>query len=97
MSYRHAIRLAALAGALGLQACASTTPYLDSRFGYAVNAAKAQQTLDPDAGRNRDPVAGLGGVPAKESIDRYHDTFKAPPPTFEVLMGTVSGGANGER
>lgn len=83
------------AALLGLQACTTTTPYLDSRFGYSVNAAKAQQTINPEAGKSRDPVAGLGGVPAKESIDRYHDSFKAPPPTFEVIMGTIGGG--GER
>lgn len=83
------------AGLLVLQACTTTTPYLDSRFGHSVNAAKAQQTLNPEAGKNRDPVAGMGGTPAKESIDRYHDSFKAPPPTFEVIMGTLGGG--GER
>jgi hypothetical protein len=61
-----------------------TTPNLDSRFGYAVNAAKAQQTINPDASRNVDPVTGLGGTPAKDSIDRYHNTFKEPPTTFSV-------------
>jgi hypothetical protein len=64
-----------------------TTPNLDSRFGYAVNAAKAQQTLNPDASRNADPVAGLGGQPSKDSIDRYHNTFKEPPSTFSIGSG----------
>jgi len=71
-----------------LCACASSTPYLDSRIGNAVNTAKARQTMNPEASRNRDPVAGLDGNSAKESIERYQDSFKAPPPTFEVLLGT---------
>jgi hypothetical protein len=75
-----------------LCACASATPQTDSRFGHAVNQAKMQQTLDPDAGSKARSVDGLGGTPARESIERYHDTFKAPPPTFEVIFGTGTSG-----
>jgi hypothetical protein len=70
--------------------CESTTPRLDSRFGDSVNAAKAQQTINPDASRNPDPVAGLDGTAAKDSIDRYQNTFKQPPPTFTII--NVGGG-----
>ena len=65
--------------------CAPTTPNLDSRFGDAVNTAKAQQTINPDAARNPDPVAGLDGTPATDSIDRYRNTFKEPVRTFTIL------------
>jgi hypothetical protein len=75
-----------------LYACASPTPRLDSSFGHAVNTAKMQQTLNPDASSNRDPVAGLGGTAARESIQRYEDSFKAPPPTFEIIFGSGSSG-----
>lgn len=81
-----AFSLAALTGC-------TTTPHLDSRFGHAVNAAKAQQTLYPEASKNTDPVAGIDGTSAKESIDRYHDTFKAPPPTFNVININTGGGS----
>lgn len=82
--------------ALLLAACSTTpTPYLDSRFGYSVNTAKSMQTLNPDAGKNPDPVAGIDGPSAREGIERYHDSFKAPPPTFEVLLG--NGAAGGGR
>ncbi len=74
-----------------LCACASSTPYLDSRFGDTVNTAKALQTINPEASRNRDPVAGLDGNAAKESIDRYQESFKEPPHTFDVLLGTTGG------
>ena len=76
-----------------ISGCATTTPHLDSRFGHAVNAAKAQQTINPDASRNTDPVAGLDGTPAKDSIDRYQHTFKEPPPTFEIFFGGPAGGS----
>lgn len=74
-----------------LCACASSTPYLDSRLGNVVNSAKALQTLNPEASRNPDPVAGLDGNAAKESIDRYQGSFKTPPRTFEVLLGATAG------
>ena len=70
-----------------LCACTSATPNLDANLGFAVNAAKAQQTLNPQASKNTDPVAGLGGAAAAESITRYQDSFKAPPPTFEIITG----------
>jgi len=69
--------------------CAETTPHLDSIFGDAVNAAKAQQTINPDASRNPDPVAGLDGTPATDSIDRYRNTFKEPQRTFSITTGAA--------
>ena len=79
-------------GALTLCACASTTPQADSRFGHAVNQAKLQQTLNPGPASTTIP-SGMGGTPARESIERYHETFKAPPTTFEVIFGSgVSSG-----
>jgi hypothetical protein len=70
-----------------ISGCAAPTPHLDSRFGHAVQAAKSQQIINPDASRNADPVAGLDGTPAKDSIERYQNTFKEPPPTFEIFFG----------
>jgi len=65
--------------------CVSHTPYFDQQVGVAVNTAKAQQTLNPDASRNADPVAGIGGTPADSTVDEYHSSFKTPPPTFQVF------------
>ncbi|GGX88701.1 hypothetical protein [Vogesella alkaliphila] len=74
-----------------LTAC-SSTPYLDSRFGEAVNMAKAQQTINPDASQNMDPVTGIDGVAAKDSVDRYHESFQKPPSTAGILTIDVLGG-----
>lgn len=73
-------------------ACSSTTPYYDSKFGYAVTTAKAMQTLNPNASKSKDPVTGMDGISAKEAIDGYHDSFKTPEKTFDVLTGVTSGG-----
>jgi hypothetical protein len=75
-----------------LFACTTATPRLDSSFGHTVNKAKMQQTLNPDAGVTAGPVTGLHGTPTRETIERYHDSFKAPPPTFEVFFGGAGGG-----
>ena len=77
--------LAALTG------CVDPTPRLDSEFGYAVNAAKAQQTINPDAAKNPDPVAGIDGTSARHTIDLYHKSFEAPPPTTNVININVGG------
>jgi hypothetical protein len=79
-------------GTLALGGCATPTPYLDQHFGLAVNTAKAQQTLNPEASRNPDPVTGMDGIAADNSVDEYHKSFKAPPPTFPVINIGVGGG-----
>lgn len=83
-----------IVAATTLAGCAaSTTPKLDSQFGQAVMAARAQQTINPDAGRNPAPVSGLDGQAAREAMGRYHDSFKTPPPTFNVI--NIGGGIGG--
>lgn len=77
--------------ALALAACASPTPQLDQRFGHAVREARIQQTLDPQAAAKARPAAGIDGVAADESVHRYRESFKAPPPTF-VIIGAPPGG-----
>ena len=81
--------------ALPIGGCMSLSPYFDQQVGLAVNTAKAQQTLNPDASRNADPVAGIGGTEADFTIDEYHNSFKAPPPTFTVI--NIGGGGGGGR
>src|SRR5437016_13900902 len=95
--------LGAAAAVLALQACATTcggydacltrSPRLDASFGDAVNIAKAQQTLNPDASKNRNVVAGIDGKAAQEAMLRYRETFKNPPPPANVFtIGVSSGG-----
>lgn len=73
---------------VALAGCASTTPQLDERFGDAVNRAKAQQIINPDASQNTNPVAGVDGTAAKASIDNYHKAYQTP---TAAAVGGISG------
>jgi hypothetical protein len=70
-----------------LTGCGSTTPELDAKFGDAVRAAREAQTLNPAASANKDPVLGLDGKAAVHAQERYQDSFKSPPKTFEITTG----------
>ncbi len=51
----------ALATAMVLLAtgCAQRAPYLESQMGQSLSMLKAQQTVNPQASNNTDPVAGM--------------------------------------
>jgi hypothetical protein len=80
--------------AMSLAGCAATPQY-DAKFGEAVRTARLQQTINPNAGKAEAPApSGLDGKAAQESIERYHDSFKAPPPAVNVINigGNIAGG-----
>ncbi|MDP2441011.1 hypothetical protein [Rhodoferax sp.] len=87
---RLAGKLAAASCAALLTACAATTPALDANFGNAVRQARSDQTLNPTASANRDPVLGIDGRAAASAQERYQESFKAPPKTFEVINATAN-------
>jgi type IV pilus biogenesis protein CpaD/CtpE len=79
--------------AAGLVGCVNPAPVLDDNFGKAVNAAKAQQIINPDASLNTDPVAGVDGQAADAAMNRYHKSFVQPAVTPNVFnIGVSSGG-----
>lgn len=72
----------------------SSTPLWDARFGEPVRIIAAQQTLDPDASRNADPVKGVDGKAAQGAIGDYSKSFTQPersPNTFTIDVGSGSG------
>jgi hypothetical protein len=80
---------------LGLLAgCVAIYPEVDQREGQAVAAARAAQTVDPRASGTPRPVSGIDGRAAKESMDRYVDSFKSPPPVTNVI--NIGGGLSGQ-
>jgi uncharacterized lipoprotein len=82
-----------------LAGCAvSPTPNYDARFGDAVREARQRMTLNPNAGSNPVAVTGMDGRASRESIVRYQDSFKAPPPVVNVINigGGVGGGGSGQ-
>ena len=72
-----------------LAACAvggcSTTPQLDRQFGRSIDLLRARQVINPQAGLNRDPVAGLDGKSAVAGYNAYQKTFTAPLPQSSTL------------
>lgn len=82
-----------------LAGCASSaTPKIDGAFGDAVNAAKAQQTMYPEASQNTEAVNGIDGEAANAAIDRYHRSFERPPVTgniFNIGVGSGVGAGSG--
>ena len=70
--------------------CTSRTPYLDTQFGKSVRLLNAQQTINPNAMANTDPVLGLDGTAALGGYGDYQKTFTTPvqqPSTFTIGIG----------
>ncbi len=91
---------AALAAALtaALAACVPATPRLDAEFGAAVNMARAQQTANPDASYNTDPIKGIDGQAGDAAVDSYRESFVNPRPALSggvVNVGTGRAGSGG--
>lgn len=89
----------ALVALLGLiTGCASVTPNYDAKFGDAVRDARLKMTINPDAGKIPDQVAGMDGKAATNTIIRYQDTFKEPPSVVNVINigGGVATGGGGK-
>jgi hypothetical protein len=69
-----------------LAGCAGpTTPLLDASFGQAVRATRQAQTRQPTPPAPALSGQGMDGKAAVNIIERYQDSFKTPPKTFEVI------------
>ncbi|RFP12621.1 MULTISPECIES: hypothetical protein [unclassified Duganella] len=68
-----------------------TTPQWDRHFGDVARATLAQQVIDADAGRNRDPVAGMDGRAAHAVFERYQKASSDPAPQPSAFTIGVSG------
>lgn len=78
--------------------CAPITPRLDARFGDAIGIAKAQQTVNPEASLNTEPVKGIDGQAGDAIFDNYRDGFRSPqqPLTRGVVSVGTSGGSGSQ-
>ena len=85
--------LLVIVSVVALSGCAvSTTPKTDARLGEALTVMRAQQTLNPEASRNTDPVTGLDGKAAKGALDNYRDSFRQPPVEAASFLSIGVGG-----
>lgn len=96
MYCKHIIPLKAALGlllaALATGCATSTTPALDASHGGALRFTKEAQTLNPTAPTGNNPVLGIDGKAAVNALERYQDSFKTPPKTFEVITGGSQSG-----
>lgn len=81
-----------------LTACVEPAPRYEAEFGNATRATFNAQIINPDAGKNPDPVAGLDGRAARDAINNYQKSFAEPKPAenvFNIGVGTNNGGSGG--
>ncbi len=98
MNRRTTALIAVLAGSMLAGCAASSSPGYDSRFGDSARNLRAQQVIDPAApARNGQRVLGTDGQTARESVDRYVDSFKSPPPSNVINIGIGGGSDSGTR
>jgi hypothetical protein len=83
MSIKSSIMVAALTViAVGTVACSQSNglvqqeSLLDKNWGRSYESAKYNQILNPNAGKNLDPVMGMDGVAADNSVNKYDQSFK---------------------
>ncbi len=82
--------------------CIPITPRWDAHFGEAVDIAKAQQTINPEASLNTEPVIGVDGQAGDAIFDSYRNSFRNPlllprgvPSSLNSSGGGGSQGGNG--
>jgi len=76
-----------------LSACTQPAPRYEAEFGNATRATLNAQIINPDAGKNQDPVAGLDGRAARDAINNYQKSFAKPEPQPNVFNFGVGGGS----
>jgi hypothetical protein len=66
---------------------------LKENWGSAYNSVKQNQTANPDASKNLEPVVGLDGTAAEEAMKGYQqgcDGEKSDT-TYNLRLGTIEG------
>jgi hypothetical protein len=92
MTHRLVAALAGIA-ACGLAGCSMLpppSPVVDGLFGTSVRHAIAAQTARPDAARQARGPETFDAQSAVSALARHRASFKAPPPTFNVI-GITAG------
>ena len=85
MSAPSSLALCIAAVGLVLSGCASTTPDYDTRFGEAVRHNRQAQVINPTPVHDNAATAGLDAQTARSALQRYRDSFRAPPPVINVI------------
>ena len=81
MLNRYLISITILSILLAVLSCSGTTPapkqsLLERNWGRSLESMRYMQMVDPDAGKNRDPVEGLDGNASENTVNKYQKSFK---------------------
>ena len=81
--------LATFVGMALLLAGCSTPTRLEMDYGTSYKLAIMNQTLDPKAEKNLEPVYGMDGPIAQKVMDKYGKEFEkaSPPPSYIINLG----------
>jgi hypothetical protein len=66
---------------------------LDRNWGRAYESAKSNQILNPEASKNLDPVTGMDGQAAEQTLNGYRRDFTGLPSQSSNSGGTISAPA----
>lgn len=65
---------------------------LDRNWGRSLESAKYNQILNPEAGKNLEPVEGLDGESAEGNMGKYKESFEKEPAqkAYNLNLGGIS-------
>lgn len=81
MLNRYLILITFMSIFLLVLSCSGTPPVheqtlLERNWGRSLESMRYMQMVDPEAGKNLDPVEGLDGNASENNIDKYQQSFK---------------------
>ena len=83
-------------------ACQGTVPWLPEsnvtkNWGKSFESAKNNQILNPQAGKNINPVTGFDGEAADKNMEKYREGFEEKPPKEVYILNLGSIGGVGQK
>jgi hypothetical protein len=76
---RRCLVLIGLAAMVTISACtAGNLSRLEMDYGASSKLARFNQILNPEAGKNLEPVSGLDGQAAQATMEKYRKGFEKP-------------------
>lgn len=76
---------------LFLTGCTTLPSRLEMDYGNSFRMAKTGQILNPEAGKNLEPMMGFDGRAAFLNVDKYHKDFEKAAPAAEKAFIMVPG------